>query len=89
MFILNVNKYMDDFFWRHQTSQSQSASAAQIDINPENNDNQALQQRGDQQSTSNEQASMSGSTIRSTEIQRENGSNGGDQYDPPPADGIM
>lgn len=59
MFILNVNKYMDDFFWSHQTSQSQSASAAQIDINPENNDNQALQQRGDQQSTSNEQDSMS------------------------------
>lgn len=89
MFILNVNKYMDDFFWSHQTSQSQSASAAQIDINPENNDNQALQQRGDQQSTSNEQASMSGSTIRSTENQTESGSNGGDQYDPPPPDGIM
>lgn len=89
MFILNVNKYMDDFFWSHQTSQSQSASAAQIDINPENNDNQALQQRGDQQSTSNEQDSMSGSTIRSTENQRESGSNGGDQYDPPPPDGIM
>lgn len=89
MFILNVNKYMDDFFWSHQTSQSQSASAAQIDINPENNDNQALQQRGDQQSTSNEQDSMSGSTIRSTENQTESGSNGGDQYDPPPPDGIM
>lgn len=80
---------MDDFFWRQQTSQSQSASAAQIDINPENNDNQALQQRGDQQSTSNEQASMLGSTIRSTENLRESGSNGGDQYDPPPPDGIM
>lgn len=89
MFILNVNKYTDDFFWRPQTSQSQSASAAQIDINPENNDNQALQQRGDQQSTSNEQASLSSSTIRSTEKQRESGGNDGDQCDLPCPDGIM
>lgn len=66
------------------------SSAAQMNINPENNENQVME-RGNQQSTSNEQASMSGSTVRSTEKQRESGSNDGDnyQYDLPCPDGIM
>lgn len=86
---INWNKY--DFFLRRYIFQSRSvSSAAQMNINPENNENQVME-RGNQQSTSNEQASMSGSTVRSTEKQRESGSNDGDnyQYDLPCPDGIM
>lgn len=88
---INWNKY--DFFLRllRRLFQSRSvSSAAQMNINPENNENQVME-RGNQQSTSNEQASMSRSTVRSTEKQRESGSYDGDnyQYDLPCPDGIM
>lgn len=64
----------------------QSASG-QRNMNTQNGDNQAMEQRGGQQSTSNEQAS--GSTIKSAEDEKEGGSDDSDKWDPPSPDGIM